>query len=259
MTTWIFNDVNLTDFDIAGGRAIEDLSGSYDMPAPRGENQTVPLKEGRIYVPKYHDQREMTFGMWVSGYTPSAFDQQVDDLKKLLYSGYNLLEREDDSGNVRSAMAEVRGPLQFMKVGKTAGKCTVTFLLPDPFFYGDTQVDVSQEITTNPIEFVVAHPGTAPARKAVLTLDGPAANPTLITNLTTGVWLSYAGSLLNTDSLVVDCGAFTALKGSSNVIALLRHAGDSAFMYLMPGDNTFRVQSATTGGSLRVAFYPPYL
>ena len=262
--TWYFDETELTAFDITGGRAIADLSSTYDMPAKRGDNPTLPMREGRLYVPKFYDQRVVTLGMYVSGTSPEDLTTNMDALKALLSGGQKLLERVDGTGATRQAYAEVTRALGFQKVAPNSGKVVVSFDLADPFFYSDTATATDDEITTNPQDIEFVHPGTAPGRKAVIVFNGPLMLPEL-TNTTNDVWVKYQGDVDIGEYIAIDCGAFTVLKGGTgiptpySVIGSLAHDGDPAFFRLDPGTNDLEIESSVTGGSVEISLYAPYL
>jgi hypothetical protein len=265
MITWYFDETSLSDLDIAGGREISDLSSTFDLPPMRGDNPTLPLREGRLYVPKYYDQRVIALGMWVSGRTAEELDAQMDDLKALLAGGQKLLKRVDSTTATRQGYAEVTGGLGFQKINPHSGKLVVSFLLADPFLYDSVATVVEEDVTASPLEFDFIHPGSAPARKAVIILTGPLDQPKL-TNTTNGTWVQYLGTLATDDDyMIIDCGAFTAVRTEESspelisVIGSIRHDGDPAFLRLDAGTNALKLESDDTGGVIEISLYAPYL
>ena len=95
-----------------------------------------------------------------------------------------------------------------------------------------------------------------------MTFTGPISNPRL-TNLTIDAGASfYVEALVTVASakvLVIDCGAFTAANDGVNAIGSLRHSGAFEFFRLQPGANSLRVTATSPGGSLAIAYSPPYI
>jgi hypothetical protein len=128
----------------------------------------------------------------------------------------------------------------------------------DPFFRLLVKTTVQQAIS-NSTPFNAYNPGTAEERCAIITLTGPLDHP-IITNAANGVALTYGG-ILTSESVVIDCAKFTAVKtGAINVIGLLEWTGDVVPMALVSGDNLVSVvDGSNTGGVVKFEFYPPYL
>ena len=98
--------------------------------------------------------------------------------------------------------------------------------------------------------------------RLVLTFTGPIANPKLINLTIDGGAMFYVETLVTVASgklLVIDCSAFTAANDGVNAIGSVRHSGAFEFFRLQPGVNSLRVTSTSPGGSLAIAYSPPYI
>lgn len=250
---WIFGSYNLSDL-----AQIETLEDSYNLPPVRGDNPEVPLREGRLHVSKFYDQHKLTLGMVCVGATPEEFLRKLELLQMLLGNRTRqYLKKDYGGGTIRQALAEVSGNLGFRQLGPRAAKLTVDFRLAEPFFRSTALTQQIQSIATSPTDFTVNNPGTAADRSAVVTFTGPLDHPKL-TNQSNSVWVSYEGTLTAGHSVVINTANFTAVyDGVTNVVGNVWHSGDVYFMVLLPGDNSMRMESATTGGNVQIQFYPP--
>jgi len=134
------------------------------------------------------------------------------------------------------------------------------FTLSEPYFRSSTSsTDNTTTISTTDTAMVVDNIGTVEERNPTITLVGPLANITIST--TDSVTLTYTGTLASTDTVVITTvdGEFTAtLNGVTSVIGNVTHSGASALMVLQSGTNNLSVTTTTTGGTVKMAFYPPY-
>ena len=162
----------------------------------------------------------------------------------------------------RTATAEVVaiGNIEDGYAGEAIG-LTVDFLLADPVFYG-AAVAPAQAIAASPTDFTLTSSGSLATHRAVLTFTGPIANPRLY-NLTVDAggefWVEALVTVASAKQLVIDCGAFTAANDGLNAIGSIRHSGAFEFFRLDPGANSLRVTSSSPGGSLAIAYSPPYI
>jgi phage-related protein len=75
-----------------------------------------------------------------------------------------------------------------------------------------------------------------------------------------GTYVEVLTTMAKDDVLVIDCENFTAEKNGSSVIGSLRHAGDPAFMVLLPGTNLLTLTSdVTPAAAFSVIYNPRYL
>lgn len=252
---WRFGD---TDFTLAGATNVVDLSGALAMPPVRGDNAEIPMREGRPHVEKMFDQRVITLGMALQGSSIPDFENKLEALKLLFGSRTRqYLQQTLAAGGVRRALAEV---MKFdpKLESPVSAKMTVDFLLAEPFFRSTLQVDDLQAVSASPTLYTLGNGGNVEDRSAIITLKGPLNYPKL-TNLTNGVWVGYNDVIGAGNTVVIDSSAFTCLLGTTNMLNKLVHSGDSYFFKLAPGSNSLRLETLTTGGSVRIQFYPPYL
>lgn len=257
MATWKFGSTDLTS---AGVYNVIDLSDAQGIPPVRGDNAEIPMREGRPHLEKMFDQRLLTLGMYLKGSSISNFESNLDTLKLLFGKrARQYLTRTMNGGATRRVYAEVT-KFDVKQEGNDFARMTVDFLLAEPFFRSTTETNVLTAITTSPQTFTITNAGSVADRSAIITFNGTLNYPKL-TNVTNGVWVGYNDVVAvgSGNAIVVDSSAFTCLMSTTNMLNKLVHSGDSYFFKLEPGANTISLETLTTGGSVRIQFYPPYL
>jgi hypothetical protein len=252
---WTFGGSRLDTFG-----AVTLLDAYLDLPPKRGDNILIPLSHGAKWVPKFFDQRVVSFGMEIIGKTIPDLESKMDSLKALLgIRTQGVLLNEATS---RQALAEV---VEVLGLGRNpdplVAKIVIDFLLADPFFRDLAKTTKLFTIDASPKTFTVVHPGSAEECNSIITLTGPLDHP-VITNTTNGVVLQYDDILAAAGNTVtIDCANFTAIdETTANVVGKIVHTGAPAFMVLVPGDNDFSVvDGSATTGTIQFDFYPPYL
>ncbi len=68
--------------------------------------------------------------------------------------------------------------------------------------------------------------------------------------------MSYAGTILAGNSLVIDCTALTALN---NAVDDFANIANDTEIDIFPGANQFRITSAATGGTARIDAYDRFI
>lgn len=250
---WKFGE---TEFTLAGATNVVDLSGALKLPSVRGDNPEIPMREGRPHIEKLFDQRVVTLGMQLVGSSISDFETKLDALNLLFGNrARQYLQRTLAGGAVRRAWAEVQ-KCDVKLDSPASAKITVDFLLAEPFFRSTTQVNVLQTANTLMTTFALTNPGTAPDRSAIITFTGPLSYPKL-TNLSSGVWVGYNDAIDTGVQVVINTPAFSCKQGATSLLSKFVHSGDAYAMLLAPGANNMQLDTAVTGGSVRIQFYPP--
>lgn len=261
MQDWEYDGVNLTRV----AYNVRLLGAPLSTPSRRGDNVVIPGKMGRMHVAKQLDQRVQTLAMWVTGEpvdggTPSEAQllANLDTLRGLFARAGQHTLRHQFGSVTRQAQVEVVNAIAFEpRSGNQAYTFVVDFVMADPLWYAATATTVGPTtITTSPKTITVANPGTYQSERAILTLAGPLTDPVLAFGST---WVQWIGAIANGQTLVIDCGAFTATLGGADVSEWVRHAGALCWLPIPAGSNTLTVTSADLGGSVTVAFYAPYV
>jgi phage-related protein len=257
MSTWSFRGTALDELGI-----VTVVSDSLKMPNRRGENMTIPFRNGRILTNKYFDQRVMTLGLEVFGSSLQELEENADVIKALLGTGVGLLEQTLENGQVRNAIAEYRADTNFTRVSPISGKMLLDFVLPDPFFYSDTLTDVDYVIDESPHLETLNNPGTAASSKIRVRLTAPLEN-TVITHTGNNASLSYNAAIATgwvEIFLDEESGQLLAIDDDdNNVIDNVDYSGDPVLL-LEAGDNPLSItDDVATTGEVRIEFYPANL
>jgi hypothetical protein len=107
--------------------------------------------------------------------------------------------------------------------------------------------------------WVINHPGTFETANLVWEVVGACENPRL--THPSGWYVEVLATMLVDDILAVDCENFTATLdtggGPVSIIGSLRHAGDPAFMKLLPGSNSLSLHSDSAPDAVATITYKP--
>jgi hypothetical protein len=262
MSKWRFNS---TPFFGKDATIVTEFTDADDLPALRGDNPTIPLREGRPDVDLVYDQRKISMGLYMSSATRSAFETSHDGLRKLFGDPrQRLLERIMEDGSIRKVWAKSMN-LQVKRVSPLAMKLTIDFLMASPFFRSSVKTTDTQTVSTSPITYTLTQPGTAEDRSAILTLTGPLSCPKVsnlitdpITGLARNILVGLNITLTAGQVVVIDVAAFTCLQNATNILGDLVHSGDPYFMVLKSGANSMQIESLATGGTVKIEYYAPY-
>ena len=255
---WSFDGIRLASFGI-----VTELDSYLDMPAKRGDDVLIPMRNGKLWVPKYFDSRVVSFGIEIPSRGILELEATMDSLKALVGSRVQkVLINSAFSGGPRSALAEVLNQLGVTRdPDPLVAKIVLDFNLAYPFFYGSIiHTDTFDIATTN---YAFTNSGTAEECKAIVTFKDALDHP-IFTNPTTGCTLQYNDVLAGGDSVIIDCWNKTAVNGlGNNVVGKIVHSGDSPFMVFAPGlQHLFLTDAAgadTGTGTVTIDHYPPYL
>jgi hypothetical protein len=243
------------------------------VPARRGENLSVPFLDGRRFVQKHFEQRTISLNMWVrdrdvdGNPVPGKTERQVLEenttaLKKLFGAPRGQVAfryKLRDGTTWHKAMVEVVNIITFEKItGGLAAKFSVDLFLADPFFYAEAYTTDAKALTATPTEWTHANPGTAVAKKILITLAGSLNTPKL-ENVSAGVWIMYNGVIGGGETVIIDTTNFTVYKGATNMISVLKHQGDPAWFLLDPGNSSLKVTCGEVPtGNIEIKYYAPY-
>jgi phage-related protein len=233
-----------------------------DIPERRGENVLVPFRHGTVFTPKYYGERKITFGIAILSTSATAQDTVIDGMNQLFgRQTQQTLSCTREDNTVRNALATVDVPLETERITATFARCVVQFTLSDPLFYSsDLSTDNTTTISATDTAMVVDNIGTAEMRDPTILLSGPLANVTIST--TDSISLTYTGSISSSDTVTIGTlnGEYYATHSATgSVIGNVAHSGASALLVLQPGTNNLQVATDTTGGTVKISFYPPFL
>lgn len=159
------------------------------------------------------------------------------------------------------AQADMVGTMAPTMTGRFRTDFQLDFVLPDPFFYGDT---VTAEL--NPAEVIhVWNDGHDVAAHANVEVDliGPLDHPRLTNySMSPDAWVEYDGTIGAGKTVRLKIGDFTAAdEQGNNKIGFIRNYGNRFWFSLLPGHNRigFVNSQANQSGKCVVRFRPPYI
>jgi len=249
MTVFSYNGIDLSTLG-----AITEISGYLDMPERRGDNATIPARDGAIYADKYYAERQISFGIALNASNLAGLEAALDAARAVFgVRGQHPLMIVMSSGETRTAQASVERPLQVARFGPSMARLVVEFALAYPFFVGAVTNSAAISVSSSPVSAIVANSGTAEHREPRIVLTGSLQNVS-IQNLTTGVTLGYNAVIASGETITIGAsgGQFTATltPGDINVIGNITHSGSTSLMTLAVGANNITVASAATGGTV---------
>lgn len=241
-------------------------TGRYAIPAVRGDNIVVPGERGQTFVPnKPVDMGQWTLTMWVLGCMPDGTVPIWAEQRRIFERNYAQLLQQvtpqaapvtlhvwQADGSIRTATAVLDGATDptLMMGGRRAEIALLFDVLPGVWadYLSYTTVGTAGSGWSNQaLSLPQLAGGTAPIEDSIITVQGPITNPK-ITDPVTGTWVQYTGSLISTDTWVVDCGAWTSKKNGSSVLTSTSHFGHPRFVVIDPG-SIGRVPSLTLTGT----------
>ncbi len=257
---WSFGGTALSDFG-----TITVVSDYLDLPERRGENITIPHRHGKIFVPKYYDERRITIGIGINAVDVEDLENTIDTLRALLAPRrQQTLSQTRPDASVYNAQATADMPLQIERFGPRIVKLLIEFVLPFPFFRSSVLTDDSIiTVSGNPLDWDVNNPGTVEECDPTIVLTGPLEN-VVITNTENGHVLTYTGIIDSGDTVTIQTaasGEYTAVHSvDGNVIGNVSHSGSASLMVFEPGNNDLTIESdVTTTGTVKATFYAPFM
>lgn len=252
---WTFNGFSLS---ARGKWDVEAVIEGIGIPKFRGKDLQVPFQHGNRWIKKRFDSRKVVLSMWIKGTDRSDLDVNIDAfLTAIGIPGLHPLARTLRSGETRLAQAELCSDINFVRKNPGYAKFALELELPDPFFYATDKTTDTRTVSVSPLIWTHINEGSAPATAMIITLEGPLSNPVL-KNRNKDVWIQYVGTIASGQSVVLDTKYFTCLQGDENMISIVKHGGDAYWMILEAGNNSMELETETTGGRVKLEYYPAF-
>jgi len=250
----------------------EDLSGLYDSPAVRGEDVAVPYHEGQTPLRRINDAKRVQIPVHVFGDLDHegathadplvGLQANMDYLKQALRPRQNAtvagtwpIRHILPDESTRVGDGHVIPPFQPVYLGEMF-KLIVDLLIPAGVLRA-----VDPIVVSGSTPLVVPNPGTADQYNLVLELTGSATSVRIFNDTwdTSGnTYLEFLGGFGT--GVVIDTGAWTAVRDEVSVVGLLEHAGHERWLPLLAGvDNSLRIEPEGGTATLEVTHYPAYL
>ena len=259
MTIFYYDDISLNDLGV-----IEILDDYFGTPERRGNNITIPFRDGAVHVEKYYDERTWLIGITFSESSLLGMEHKMDEYRKIFASPLQkTLKMVREDGVTRTVQAEVRSPINIDRPYNKATKTVLEFLFTEPYWRSDTSETSNTVMSSSPIAKTVNNPANVRERNPSIVLTGPLVNPT-ITNTTLGIALTYTGTIASPRVITIQIdsnGEFVATDDlSANHIDKISHSGSPSLMEIEVGDNSFSFTDDTpTTGEIDITWYPAFL
>lgn len=229
---------------------------SHSVPELRGDHTTLPQRSGVIpRLNRSYEAGEIALNMWVlgaelDGSVPplrserrALFERNLEALLTLFHhqSGpinlYKMSVAPGSSGSAetRYARALITGStsLETMAARQRA-EMVVTFKLIDSHWSALNPVTETTAASSDlPKNLTLTNMSSAPVEDAVITITGPVATPTIACP-DSGTSVKYNGNIATGQTLVLDCGTWTAMLGSTNVTSAITNSGHARWLYIPP-------------------------
>jgi hypothetical protein len=269
---WFADDWEITQGD---NRDVELRDGQLGTPQVRGANAIIPNRTGETWRPKLHDAGTFTLHVWLGTYQRQA-QALWDELLQAVVQPHRLVtyRRITAAGETRYCQGEVIGALQPTAIGQAAYRAAIEVHVPSGYWRGEQQltVDTWTQADDDPnariVDLSPFSTSTAPLEELTLTLAGELPNPKIADTTTRGRgdWVSYAGTIPDGGSLILDCATWGINGGGGFTPSAqaVNYSGDR-FLTLAatpPGiAHSLRVtaDSFGAGSSLTVSGYRSYL
>lgn len=226
-------------------RDIKSFDGLDDTPELIGDDTVLPQMHGYIPGEKFYGGAEKSVSMVVIGADPNTgiipasldtsrnfFDSNLDTLVRLLYRPRRLIDvRRQMNTLTKQAMCEVVSPIQPTELGLTSAELNFVLKIPSGFWQDVNVVNSAQYAPGSNISIVEFAAATAPMDDLVWTITGPATNPR-VTDVESGCWFQYTGTVGAGTTLILDSGAMTAAGTSSPNIQNMSHDGCAKWLEL---------------------------
>lgn len=281
MTSWSpLQDVLVDGMSVKNfGYGMRLIGGLDTAPALRGENLRVAYRRGRYRTVKYAEEATRSMAMWLDsrapdGTFPEAHDDRIrqrnanvrailalfgEGDRPVTLTRQMLLPDALGGDQVWTGYAEAKNPIvpEWADTSDEEAFFTVELTFADPTWRGPVY-DLT--VTTAAASAVYTNPGTLTVNDPVITFTaggGGLNNPTLTNGL---VSLRLGVAIAAGDSVVVDCGAATAVRSSddANLIGAVVHDGSRSFMRVTPGANTWELEATSGGGEAEISYRPTY-
>lgn len=248
---WSFDGVALNS---SAAYNIRLLSPSEEVAPRRGDNLLIPARPGRLWRPKQYEQRTISIAMIIRGDDAAGLQTNLETIMALFgRTGVRTLSRTMPDATVRTIDAEAIQTI-FEPQSHLIYAAVIDLLAAEPWWQRTTAATVSSTgIGASPATINITNPGTAPHTAPTITIGGAITNPKLQID---DVWVQYTGTITGGNTLILQCGQFTATGGSP---ANITHGGDTSWMVIPAGASTATLTgTGLSSASIQLDYYPRY-
>lgn len=222
-------------------------TGRYSLPARRGENTVLPGSSGALFAPnKPYEEGVGALALWAIGATTdsngrlvipntfalqrAAFEENMNKIMRLFTRGHklSLIRAAQPDGTVRRAYVEWREWSEpEVQAGGTRAEWAIAYTIPTTWWEDEavTTQSTGANATLPKVLDMTSFSGmTGVIEDAVITVAGPISTPR-VTDLETGAYVQYGGTVPNGQTWVVDCAAVTSKVNGVSVMSDTTHVG----------------------------------
>lgn len=247
---------------------VRALGLDESLPGRRGENVIVPGVAGQTYVAKDLEQRTIDMLMWVKAHGTAGGAWAASDMGNNINTLLGLFGGDGTHTLTRTrGTTALTGTVEVRTVRLTPGGAyhydmAVSMVMPDPLWYAASATVATTPFSSVPVNLSVTNAGTYQAERAVIAIacgpGGSLTNPTITCGST---WVKYTGVIAANETLSIDCGAFTATKNGTSVLANITHNTAYTRWLIIPkgkNDVTVSADGISHTLDLTVTFSAPY-
>lgn len=225
---------------------IASRTGRYQMPKQRGEALVLPGASGATFVPnRPYEVGAGALSVWAIGATPSgnsftvpatarlrqqALEDNIAGIMRFFSRPHKLstIRSEQPDGTYRRAQVEWKeweNPT--IEAGGTVATWGVSYEIPKTWWEDDsttTQATTANATLPKTLSLTSFANMTGIIEDPIIKVYGPITNP-VVTDMETGSWVKYTGTLTNLDTWTLDAGAWTSKVNSTGVLDRTTHGG----------------------------------
>ena len=215
----------------------------------RSQSYEVPRREGTKVPNMRISSKSLSTDGMIVGATVTAKRSSFDALMKALNSYITKPNGDIDLKNIYlyddryyKCYVEAADPDEI--AAARVSKMNLKFTIPEPFMWDVNKTRTTQALSGT-TSFTVTNAGSAISHPKITVINSTSNITSLtIENLTTGQKFNYGGSLVTSDSLVIDTDKLTV---ENDGISDLGNVTNEIGIYLVPGANAFKVTGMAIG------------
>jgi phage-related protein len=229
-----------------------------DLPS-RVQSETFPRRHGSIVQSlAFLGPRTVTLSGEVVKADETSLKSYLNALSQTLTDrGRDRLFLRNDNRYLNAIKTAFSYRFQGGRLPASIAQFSISFLADDPFWYNSTTDSVlTSNIVASPTVIAVTNNGGSKTPPLIeIKALGSAVTGVKISNGSTGLFISYTGTINAGATLSIDCADFKVLANGGNGLNLIG-TGSSIDMQLEPGLNNFVYEGAVTGVDVNILWLP---
>jgi len=244
------------------GLAIDGVTEwGEDLPS-RVQSETFPRRHGSIVQSlAFLGGRTVTLSGEVIKADETSLKSYLNTLSQTLTDrGRDRLFLRDDSRYLNAIKTGFSCRLTGGRLPARIAQFSIQFFADDPFWYNSTTDSVlTSNIVASPTVIAVTNNGGTKTPPLIeIKALGSAVTGVKISNGTTGLFISYTGTINAGATLSIDCADFKVLVNGATGLNLIG-TGSTINMFLEPGLNNFVYEGPVTGVDINILWLNRYV